>query len=559
MADRLVVDLTDQDQVAVSTWPAGDLAPSPVGEPQPLQLPLDKEALEDLRWYVEDYLRVPYGVYEQRGPQVAARLRDWGHTLFAALFGTEPARLAYAALRPGAETELLVRSSSARWLSLPWELAWDPNRPAPLAVELGATSRLLPAASLPAAWMPSGARLRVLLVIARPAGQEDVGYRMIARPLLERLDAIRGEVDLQVLRPSTFQAFQREVQQAAVAGQPYQVVHFDGHGVLAGRPRAGEPGLGPRDQFGAGQAAGLLLFEADGGGEDPVSAAAFAAVVRDGRVPVVVLNACQSGALGEQTEAAVATRLLQDGAASVVAMGYSVYVVAAAEFMAAFYEALFSGRSVGEAVTAGRRRLFGHQQRPSPKGAMALQDWMVPVHYARSDIRFPDLQPQPSTRPAGLSLDEALDQLRHNLADAAQARDPLAPVGRFVGRDDIIYQLELACRLQRVVVIHGPGGTGKTELAKAFGRWWQDTGGVEVTNGVIFHSFEPGVATFGLDGVISSVGLQLFGPDFALLAAEERHHLVTQTLREHRLLLVWDNFESVASMPDPAHATPTAG
>jgi len=218
MADRLVVDLTDHDQVVVNAWPAGELAPSPVGEPHPAQRPLDAEALEDLRWYVEDYLRVPYGVYEQRGPQVAARIRDWGQRVFAALFGWEPARLAYAALRPGGDTELLVRSSSPSWLGLPWELAWDPRRPAPLAVELGSVTRMLPAAGLPQARVPSGARLRVLLVIARPAGQQDVGYRMIARPLLQRLEAVRGEVHLEVLRPPTFQTFQRTVQEAAAAG-----------------------------------------------------------------------------------------------------------------------------------------------------------------------------------------------------------------------------------------------------------------------------------------------------------------------------------------------------
>jgi tetratricopeptide (TPR) repeat protein len=556
MADRLVVDLTDHDQVVVSAWPAGELALSPVGQSHPAQRPLDAEALEDLRWYLEDYLRLPYGVYEQRGPQVAARVRDWGQTLFAALFGTEPARLAYAALRPGADTELLIRSASPKWLDLPWEMAWDPGRPAPLAVELASVSRMLPAASLPAARAPSGSRLRVLMVIARPAGLEDVGYRMIARPLLERLESVRGEVDLQVLRPPTFEALQRAVQEAATTGQPYQLVHFDGHGVPAGRRTGGSLArLNRPVQFAAPHAEGLL-FETKDGGEDRVAAAAFAMVVRDGQVPVVVLNACQSGAMGDQIEAAIATRLLQDGAASVVAMGYSVYVVAAAEFMAAFYEALFAGRSVGEAVTAGRQRLFHRTERPSPKGPMPLQDWMVPVHYAQRDIRFPDLRPAPTARPGRLSLDDALDQLRARRLHGWDTADPLEPVGRFIGRDDVIYQLELACRLQRLVVIHGPGGTGKTELAKAFGRWWQDTGGVDFPNGVIFHSFEPGVATFGLDGVVTTIGLQLFGPDFTLVAAGERRDVVAQTLRDHRLLLIWDNFETVASMPDPAQATP---
>ena len=62
-----------------------------------------------------------------------------------------------------------------------------------------------------------------------------------------------------------------------------------------------------------------------------------------GGVPVVVLNACQSGAVGKELEASVATALLQAGCAAVVAMAYSVYAVAAAEFMAAFYETLFAG------------------------------------------------------------------------------------------------------------------------------------------------------------------------------------------------------------------------
>jgi tetratricopeptide (TPR) repeat protein len=554
MADRLVVDLTENGQVSVSSWREGELTPSPVGEPHTIQQPLDKAALEDLRWYVEDYLRVPYGVYEERGPQVAGQIRGWGQALFEALFAPQQAHMAYAGLRAREDTELLVRSMSPEWLSLPWELVWDPDRPAPLALEFAGVSRMLPSATAPQARAASGKRLRVLMVIARPQGLEDVGYRMVARPLLERLEAVRGQVDLEVLRPPTFEVFQRTVREAANAGEPYQIVHFDGHGVLAGRRRGG--GLGGPLQYGVDPTAGLLLFEAEGGGEDRVSAAAFARVVREGGVPVVVLNACQSGALGEQTEAAIATRLLQDGAASVVAMGYSVYVVAAAEFMAAFYEALFASDSIGAAVTAGRQRMFDRQERPSPKGPMRLQDWMVPVHYLQRDLRFPDLQATSKVRRQRLSLDAVLDKMRDRPSGEDGRGDVLAPVGRFVGRDDVFYRLELATRLQRVVVVHGPGGTGKTELAKAFGRWLRDTGGLDHPNGVIFHSFEPGVATFGLDGVVNAVGLQLFGSEFAQLSAEDRRAAVMGALRDYRLLLIWDNFESVHTMTDPGQATP---
>ena len=106
-------------------------------------------------------------------------------------------------------------------------------------------------------------------------------------------------------------------------------------------------------------------------------------------MPVVVLNACQSGAVGKDLEAAVATRLLREGCAAVVGMAYSVYAVAAAEFMTVFYERLFAGDTVSTAVTAGRRRLFRHDLRPSPKGELPLADWLVPVHYLRCDVAFP--------------------------------------------------------------------------------------------------------------------------------------------------------------------------
>src|SRR4029450_13597271 len=102
---------------------------------------------------------------------------------------------------------------------------------------------------------------------------------------------------------------------------------------------------------------GVLVFEKPEGGADEISAASLAQTIRQAQAPVVVLNACQSGAVGKEVEAAVATRLLQEGVASVVGMAYSVYAVAAAEFMTAFYERLFAGDRVADAVTTARSRL----------------------------------------------------------------------------------------------------------------------------------------------------------------------------------------------------------
>jgi hypothetical protein len=329
------------------------------------------------------------------------------------------------------------------------------------------------------------------------------------------------------------------VTQAADAGVPFHVVHFDGHGVMPGRPAGGGAVIGGRQAMMTGPGEGVLAFERPGGGSDYVGASKVAGVLVADKVPMVVLNACQSGAVGKELEASVATALLKAGCAAVVAMAYSVYAVAAAEFMAAFYESLFAGASVGEAVGAGRKRLFEHDRRPSPKGDMPLADWVVPVHCLRREVRFSEAR---TSRPAAApSLDVMLDQIRVVPSEPTVAQDPLAAVGGlFVGRDDLFYQLEAAARLLRVVVLTGPGGTGKTELAKGFARWWRDTGGTDDPRLVIWHSFEPGVANFGLDGVITALGLAVFGADFARLKARQRLDAVRRLLAQYRVLLVWD-------------------
>jgi hypothetical protein len=120
-------------------------------------------------------------------------------------------------------------------------------------------------------------------------------------------------------------------------------------------------------------------------------------------------------------------------------------------------------------------------------------------------------------------------------------------------------ELEWALHHRRVVVIHGAGGLGKTEVAKAFARWLRDTGGLDDPSWAFFHSFEPGLATLGLGGALNSVGLRLHGADFAGLDAVKRREVVLAGLRRQRMLLIWDNFETVHSSSRPDQATPPLG
>ncbi len=531
--------------------------PEPSGPPQPFTLPLAIPDFEELRFYLEDYAQLPVGEYAVRGERVEReRLSAWGEALHAAIFGGDPTRAdAYSRARQEAEAgkpvEVAIQATNPQFLALPWELMKAPDEREPLSVRVVCFDRSLPVSDPPRHFASTVEGYRVLMVIARPGGIKDVPFRAVARPLFQHLERNESAVQIEVLRPPSLDELQRRLNAAKAAGKIYHAVHFDGHGwfddLLDGDGRQG-----------------FLLFEGENGWPEPVTAKKFAAALKKGDVPLVILNACQSGKIetaedAAGPEASVATRLLKDGAASVVAMSHSVYVVAAAAFMAAFYEELFAGKSVSEAVNTGRKalRLEKNRLRPSLKGDIPLQDWIVPVHYARSTLRLPQGETKPS--PASAAEETAAKVLGAAQIEEGYTADDLAAVDSvFFGRDAEFFILERAIRTHGMAVIHGVGGTGKTELAKAFARWLQISGGLADPRLVFFHSFEPGLPTFGLDLIVNEI-MARFGQAEAYLAAEttrERAELVLQLFHQARCLLIWDNFETVASMPEPGQATP---
>ncbi len=210
-------------------------------------------------------------------------------------------------------------------------------------------------------------------------------------------------------------------------------------------------------------------------------------------------------------------------------------------------------------MNEGRRALRQEKNslRPSLKGEIQLQDWIVPVHYARSTLRL--LQGKTKPAQAFAAEETAAKVLGAAKIDEGHTVDDLAANdGVFFGRDAEFFILERAIRTHQLAVIHGVGGTGKTELAKAFARWLQISGGLDDPRLVFFHSFEPGLPTFGLDLIVNEI-MARFGNAQAYLAAgttRERAELALQLFRQMRCLLIWDNFETVASMPEPGQATP---
>ena len=488
---------------------------------------------EGLRWYLEDYLEMPYGEFAKRAEDVQAALSQWGRECFDKLFGGGRAHgWHHDARRSGlANLRISIASDDPAILSWPWE-ALESADDGKIAQQCRVERRLDKIGDLPE--LPNNLptdSLNILYIIARPFGDADVGYHALARPLVDFVAEDGWPVHVDVLRPPTFSQLC-----AVLEEKPghYHVVHFDGHGSFSGAENImGAAGMHtPSDRFAA--APGKLVFEKDdqSHGGEPISAKKLCELLRKYKIPAVVLNACQSATMDEKGEdpfASVAASLLRSGVRSVAAMSYSLYVGGAVEFVPAFYRRLFKDGNMAGAMLAGRRVMLLNNKRNAFIGQVELNDWIVPVMYRHSDGFLPNLEPG-AARTRGLPK-EALSLDKHG----------------FIGRERAILKLERAIREKpAAVLIHGMAGEGKTTLAKGFLQWLESTGGLG--DGALWYSFE---GRRGVEDIANEL-LEAAGEGRRLheyVTLEQKASAIAQKLRQRRFFIVWDNFETVQGMP----------
>jgi tetratricopeptide (TPR) repeat protein len=509
--------------------------------------PLGPIEAEDLRWYLESYYVWPVGVFKERADWIAAQLPKWGQALYQAALGATTARDALAAWQAsaGAERRFSIKvdpdlpdgadakqqaaanEAASTLLSLPWELLHDGRGYLFQGKHAARVRRRLPnrlAQPVVATKLP----IRILLVSPRPE-DERAGYidhRASALPLVEAIENLGELVTLTVLTPPTFPALEAALVHAATAGTPFAVVHFDGHGVYDH-----EHGLGalcfedPKDANKLQQRASQLI-----------DAAQLAAMIRDRRVPLVFLEACQSAMIAEDPTASAAAKLLEEGVTSVVAMSHSVLVETARRFVQAFYAELARGARVGKAMLAGQQALYGDTFRLKIMGAgeLRLQDWFVPVLYQEAnDPQLIDRLP-PSD----------VQQLEARTRALRLGALPPAPAHRFQGRSRELLALERLLHDQPYAVVRGQGGAGKTTLAAELARWLVRSGRFRRA---AFASVEQ---SGDARTVLDSLGRQLLpeGQNWSVAQfkdLKEALQPIERALRDQPTLIVLDNLESV--------------
>jgi tetratricopeptide (TPR) repeat protein len=540
----------------------------PLSFSREIEFALSPSEAERIRWYLEDYLQFD----EDPAPQIAARIEtlmaERGEDLFRQIFEgrNDAAQLWAMAQLHLPKTRIEIATGVAEATAIPWELIRNPFTRSNLALSAQAFVRSQPGAQAALAPSSSPGKVRILLAVCRPGGGGDVPFRSVSSRIVKGLsDKDREAFQLDVLRPPTYEQLARVLKLAQEKGEPYHIVHFDGHGVYAD----------PKNLEGAGPIlsnlmlkgstsgpCGYLAFEDPGGktGSQFVDGFAIGGLLRDASVPILILNACQSAfaeakakpnedapetALGEiEAYGSLAQAVVNAGAAGVVAMRYSVYVVTAAQFVAELYGALARGRTLGEAVAFARGNLAVEPNRRIAYDARPLQDWVVPVVWERTPLR---LWPQ---QDAGAPLKITLDGSTSS-AGGLDRELPKAPDVGFFGRDETLYALDRAFDAHRIVLLHAYAGSGKTTTAAEFARWYSLTGGVQ--GPVMFTSFErhlPLARVLDKIGEVFGLALERSGVQWGAVTDEgQRRRIALDVLLQIPVLWIWDNVEPITGFP----------
>ena len=509
-----VIDLSDQQQVQLR-FTSGD--ESQTAPSVPFGNPLDQSLYREMAWYFQDYLDDPFGESGGRAREVETSLRNLGRLLFETVFnGNEEAQEYYStAVADGLDGyQLTIVSTDPSFLALPWELLNEPDK-GYLASLFSSVVRQVSLGPLPKFDGPLPAeQLNVLLV--SPVAPGEAAKSSMAVEALDALDSIEAQVELDYLLPPTFAALE---EQLATRPNHYHLVHFDGI-------------------FSSGSDS--IQFEGVEGEAEPVAAAKVAGLLATTGVPNVLMNPGRPDSPGPLDGWQSATAgLASAGVPLVVSLPFPITSRACELFVSSFYRAIVQGTGAPSAVAQARQAMMGDPHRDSPSDEVIFWDWVLPTVY-QSQTYPPTPIAAPTPSPAALPGMPTPDTDSHE--------DQLPQTGPYglVGRKNELRQIERLFLKDSVVLLSGPTGGGKTELALGLARWLSRTG--SRPGGVFYSTFEVGA---GLERVVHEAGTSVAGLDFADMPAQQQRRWLVEYFHDHSSLLIWDGLENAAGFPTP--------
>ncbi len=452
--------------------------------------------------------------------------------------------------------KIQVISTDPGFHALHWEALKDPKESKPLCL-LGID--LIHISGKPA--LPYQVKdsdcLNLLMVTARPFGKRDIEYRTITRPVVEMIETKRLRVRVHLLRPPTFQHLQEHLREKKGF---YHIVHLDMHGGVmsfagylfhsAKKRSGGQKGLKPYK----GTKTFLCMVDEEGW-PDLVTAAEAAELLQEAHVPICFLDVCRSAmmtrevkeAKNEQehartTGASLAMILMEKGVNLVLGNAWSVTVTGAKAMMTEVYNQLLEEEDILKAVNSGRLKMAEDRTRMvSGDFTLDLEDWLLPVIWGKGDFKIQLKKP-------GME-DRIVENKPRELWKAETEGMKTTGTYGFIGRDVDILQVESHLQSDKILLIRGMGGTGKTTLLGHMALWWWKTGWID-------HAFYFGYdqKPYRAEEILNRVAevvmpREEFGNFLVMPSLEMKTDELAGYLKESKttpaVLLVLDNLESV--------------
>ena len=513
--------------------------------------PFDVKQEQELEWYFEDWLRYP--ILEQiKADRAKASVEEYGKELFKQVFQSDIRAFAkYSQIRNDlSQVQIEIESITPEFHALHWETLQDPELPRPFSIDSVLIRKSVRSAVIEAQ-VKEFPTINLLVVVARPNTDRDVGYRTISRPLVEVIRNSQLRVNIELLRPGTYEALSRHLE--AKGSGYYHIVHFDVHGALKTYANL-QQGIEHNrylynDRYGRGKiesyegVKAFLALEGEAKGEyDLVEAEEIANLLTGKGIPVCILNACQSGkqlnqvAAEDNRETSLGSRLMNAGIQMVVAMSYSVTVTAAEIMMQQIYKHLFDRRDLNQAIRLGRKELYNRKGRKAYYNTeIDLEDWLLPVTYCNREVAFNLREFTPE------------EEEQYYLSLDSKYEFPQPTYG-FVGRDLDILLIEKALLKHNILLLQGMGGTGKTTLLNYLREWWQVT---NFAQDIFYFGYD--VKAYTLQQIIYEIGKQVYDRfecgKFQAMSLTAQWRKLSQKLRAESYILILDNLESVTGQP----------
>jgi CHAT domain/NACHT domain len=312
--------------------------------------------------------------------------------------------------------------------------------------------------------------INVLLVVARDMSRNssehsDVSPSLASSVLMEMRQRLQSagcslHLSVEIVRPGTITAFEEHLRRSEEIHGPdhFQIVHFDLHGKVTVRK-----GKDKNQKF------GFLNFNSpDMERRHPVLASRIARILKRYRVPIAVLNACESARAHGGNEANIAEVFENHGVHHTLAMSHKISSTAAELFLSTFYERLFlGGLTFASAVRTARYALRSAPTRHARFGAQKeLVDWFIPVLYSCGTESVLNVHDWGRSRSITDSINPAV--ISEDVVIASR-------IPELLGRGFDILRLENLLLRGRRVYLHGAAGVGKTTFLDYVSTIWQNT------------------------------------------------------------------------------------